>query len=197
MKKFIFVLMVAILTSVSDMNAANGAESGNTADKDSGDPSSGGQIVIKSEQKSAFKGFLYKFWGKLRAISPSASANKEHRSVATAGVRGAETTTSVISPYWKDDNSEDPEYIKELEEFSKAQQLAEEGDLEGAVTALSSFINEYSNSDYRANAQFALGMSYGGLGKNAESVSAFQDFVNDNPKHPLVDDAKKVMAQLR
>lgn len=140
---------------------------------------------------------MYKFWGKLRAISPSASAVRNTRSVATAGVRGAETTTSIISPYWKDDNTEDPEYMKELAEFTKAQQLAETGDFQGAVTALSNFIEEYSDSDYRANAQFALGMSYGGLGENAKSIDVFQSFVNDNPKHPLVGDAKQVMTELR
>lgn len=52
MKKFISVLLVSLLASVSDMNVANGAESGNAATKDSGN-----QIVIKKEKKSAFKGF--------------------------------------------------------------------------------------------------------------------------------------------
>ena len=187
MKKVIYVFLLAFLSNglvAVPVNAADDDSASNSA------------VIVKSEKKSVFTGFLNRVWGKLRAISPRA-ASKNTRSVATAGVRGAETTTSIISPYWKDDNTEDPEYIKELEEFTKAQQLAESGDLTAAVSALSSFIDNYSDSDYRANAQFALGISYGGLGQNPESVNAFQNFVNDNPRHPLVGDAKQVMAELR
>ena len=187
MKKIICMLMVALLPNISIMMPVNAAG----ADKTSNDA-----VIVKSEKKSVFKSFLYRAWGKLRAISPR-PATRSTRSVATAGVRGAETTTSIMSPYWKDDNTEDPEYLKELSEFTKAQQLAENGDLPAAVTALTSFIEDYSDSDYKANAQFALGISYGGLGKNAESINAFQNFVNDNPKHPLVGDAKQVMVELR
>lgn len=185
MKKLLTVVLLAFVSNVAMISPAYSADSDN------------GAVVVKKEEKSAFKGFFYKVWGKLRAISPTAATNTKRSSVATAGVRGAETTTSIISPYWKDDNTQDEDYVKELAEFTRAQQLAEEGDLEAAVDALSSFINTYDKSDYRANAQFALGVSYGGLGKTAESVSAFQDFVNDNPKHPLVDDAKQVISELR
>lgn len=187
MKKILCVFLVALLPNLSIVLPVNAAGA---------DQASNNAVIVKSEKKSVFKGFLYKMWGKLRAISPR-QPTKNTRSVATAGVRGAETTTSIISPYWKDDDSANPEYLKELNEFTKAQQLAESGDLPAAITALSSFIDDYSDSDYKANAQFALGISYGGLGKNTESVSAFQSFVNDNPKHPLVDDAKQVMAELR
>jgi len=185
MRKLIFLIVAAVLVNVSYVNIANSADSKNEA------------VITKSETKSVFSGFMNKLWGKLRAISPKASAVQNTRGIATAGIRGAETTTSIISPYWKDDVTEDPEYIKELNKFTKAQQLIEDGDLKGAVTALSSFIQEHGNSDYKANAQFALAMSYGGLGQKAESVNAFQSFVKDNPKHPLVDDAKKVMAELQ
>lgn len=187
MKKFICMLLVALLPNISIMMPVNAAGA---------DDASDGAVIVKSEKKSVFKGLLYSMWGKLRAISPR-TATRDTRSVATAGVRGAETTTSIISPYWKDDNTEDPEYLRELTEFTKAQQLAENGDLPAAITALSNFIESHSDSDFKANAQFALGISYGGLGKNAESINAFQDFVDDNPKHPLVGDAKQVISELR
>ena len=187
MKKFICVLLVALLPNVSIVMPVNAAG----ADKASNEA-----VIVRSEKKSVFTGFLSRMWGKLKAISPT-PARRSTRSVATAGVRGAETTNSIISPYWKDDNTEDPEYIKELTEFTKAQQLAEVGDLPAAITALSSFIENHGDSDYKANAQFALGISYGGLGKNAESINAFQAFVKDNPKHPLAGDAKQVMSELR
>ena len=154
------------------------------------------QFVVKSEQKSAFKGLLYSVWGKLRALNPT-KTRKRQRSVVTAGVRGAETTESPINPYWKDDKTNDKDYIKELESYTTAQQLAEDGDLNGAVKALSAFLEDHENSDLKPNAQFALGVSYGGLGQNQPSIDAFEAFVSDNPKHPLVADAKHVIAELK
>ena len=184
MKKLMCVLLVTLVPYLSVMTTAVAAESNNDS------------VVIKSEERGVFKGFLYRFWGKLRAISPR-TASKSRRSVATAGVRGAETTNSIISPYWKDDNTDDPEYIKELTEYSKAQQMAEDGDLPGAVAALNSFIDNHATSDFKPNAQFALGISYGGLGKNNEGVNVLKNFVNDNPKHPLVGDAQQLITELR
>ena len=184
MKKLICILLVSLVPYLSAVTTVSAAGTNNDS------------VVIKSEKKSAFKGFLYKFWGKLRAISPRA-ATRSTRSVATAGVRGAETTTSIISPYWKDDNTEDPEYITELSEYSKAQQMAEDGNLQGAVKALNSFIDNHASSDFKPNAQFALGISYGGLGNNSEGVNVLKNLVNDYPKHPLVGDAKQLITELR
>lgn len=158
--------------------------------------SAGDQVVIKTEKKSIFKGLLYRVWSKLRALSPKRANRNRNRAVVTAGVRGAETTESLINPYWMDDKTDDPEYIKELTEYTRAQQLAEEGNLQAAVKALSAFLEDYDNSDLKPNAQFALGISYGGLGQNKTSVDALQAFVRDNPKHPLVADAKQVIAEL-
>lgn len=187
MKKIICIFLIVLLPNASVVMPVNAAGA---------DDASNGAVIIKSEDKSVFKGFLYKVWGKLRAISPR-QATRTTRSVATAGVRGAETTTSIISPYWKDDDSGDPEYLKVLNDYTKAQQLAESGDLPAAVEALSNFIEDHGDSNYKANAQFALAISYGGMGKNAESINAFQAFVDDNPKHPLVEDAKAVISELR
>ena len=80
---------------------------------------------------------------------------------------------------------------------SITQQLAENGDLKGAIDALSAFIDKHEDSDLKPNAQFALGISYGGLGQKQGAVDALQAFVADNPKHPLVSDAKQVIAQLK
>jgi TolA-binding protein len=159
--------------------------------------SSNDQVVVNTEQKSAFKGLLYKVWGRLRALSPQPNDKRRNRTAVTAGIRGAETTDSLINPYWKDDKTDDPDYIKELTEYTKAQQLAEDGDLQSAVKALSAFIENHGDSDLKPNAQFALGISYGGMGQNKPGVDALQAFVNDNPKHPLVVDAKQVIAELK
>lgn len=154
------------------------------------------QIVVNTEQKSVFKGLLYRVWGKLRALNPKMNDRNRDRVVVTAGVRGAETTDSLINPYWMNDKTDDPDYIKELIEYTKAQQLAEDGNLEAAVKALSAFVEGHSDSDLKPNAQFALGISYGGLGQKKPGIDALQAFVSDNPKHPLVADAKQVIAEL-
>ena len=154
-------------------------------------------VVVKTESSSTFKGLLYRVWGRLRALNPQLKTNKTRsRSVATMGIRGSETTTSLIEPYWKGDKTDDPEYITELTRYTQAQQYAEDGDLKKAVAALNSFLQEFEDSDLKPNAQFALGISQGGLGDIAASKKTLQVFVDDNPKHPLVADAKQVIAEL-
>lgn len=68
-------------------------------------------VIVKTESKSSFKGFLYKVWGRLRALNPLLKTNKtRNRSVVTMGIRGAETTTSLIEPYWKGDQTDNPKH---------------------------------------------------------------------------------------
>lgn len=154
-------------------------------------------VLVKTESSSSFKGLLYKVWGRLRALNPQLKTNKTRgRSTATMGIRGAETTTSLIEPYWKGDKTDDPEYITELTRYTEAQQYAEDGDLQKAVEALNAFLEEYDESDLKPNAQFALGISQGGLGDIPASKQTLQTFVDDNPKHPLVADARQVIAEI-
>jgi TolA-binding protein len=155
-------------------------------------------VVVKTESTSAFKGLLYQVWGRLRALNPQLKTNKTRdRSVATMGIRGSETTTSLIEPYWKGDKTDDPGYIAELTRYTQAQQYAEDGDLQQAVTALNVFLEQYQDSDLKPNAQFALGISQGGMGDIMASKKTLQAFVDDNPKHPLVADAKQVISELK
>ena len=155
------------------------------------------KIVVKTESSSTFKGLLYRVWSRLRALNPQLKTNKtRNRSSVTMGIRGSETTTSLIEPYWKGDKTDDPDYITELTRYTEAQQYAEDGDLQKAVTALNSFLQEYEDSDLKPNAQFALGISQGGLGDIPASKKTLQMFIEDNPKHPLVADAKQVIDEL-
>jgi TolA-binding protein len=183
MKKLICALTMALVVPALSLAAEQ------VSDSD--------QIIVKTEQKSVFKGLLYKVWGRLRALNPQANNRNRNRTAVTAGIRGAETTDSLISPYWMDDRTDDPDYIKELTEYTKAQQLAEDGNLPAAVKALSAFIENHGDSDLKPNAQFALGISYAGLGQNKAGVDELQLFVSDNPEHPLVADAKQVIAELK
>ncbi len=159
--------------------------------------SESGSIVVKKESSSIFKGLLYRVWGRLRALNPQLETNKtRNRSVATMGIRGAETTNSIIEPYWKGDKTDDEEYVAELTRYTRAQQYAEDGDLKKAVTELNSFLADYENSELKPNAQFALAISQGGLGEIAASKKTFEEFVDDNPGHPLVADARQVISEL-
>jgi len=157
----------------------------------------GADMLVKSESKSAFKGLLYKVWGRLRALNPQLKTNKtRERTVATMGIRGSETTTSLIEPYWKGDKTDDKAYVEELSSYTRAQQFAEDGDLKKAVTELNAFLGKYDDSELKANAQFALGVSQGGLGDVAASKRTLQAFIEEYPKHPLAADARQVIAEL-
>ena len=159
--------------------------------------SESGSIVVKKESSSIFKGLLYRVWGRLRALNPQLETNKtRNRSVATMGIRGAETTNSIIEPYWKGDKTDDEEYVAELTRYTRAQQYAEDGDLKKAVAELNSFLADHENSELKPNAQFALAISQGGLGEIAASKKTFEEFVDDNPGHPLVADARQVISEL-
>lgn len=154
-------------------------------------------IQQAEEKKSVFKGLLYKVWGKFKAMNPKKD-NREVRSVAvTAGIRGAETTSSILQPYWKDDKTSDQQFIQQLDDFAQAQSLVENGELQQANEAFGGFIQSWPASDLRPNAQFAMGMTYGGMGQKAQSIQAFQTFVSEHPQHPLAADAKELIADMK
>jgi len=189
---FVAVLFAAMLIS-SPGYAADDAVAGAPAETGAGSQ----EAVIQTESDSTFKGVFYKVWVRLRALSPSTARPVTPHMAVTAGIRGAETTTSLMQPYWKDDRTNDPEYVKELGEFTHAQQLAEKGDLQDAIKALKLFVDNHGDSDLQANAQFALAVSYGGAGDKAASVATLESFVKQHPKHPLVADAEQVIKELK
>jgi TolA-binding protein len=154
--------------------------------------------IQKVENKSTFKGLLYKVWSKFRSLSPKNTDKAKYKRVAvTAGIRGSETTSSILQPYWKDDKTNDKKFVQQLQDFAHAQKMVDGGDLPGASQAFSSFMESYPDSDLRANAQFAIGMTQGGMGQNSQCVQTFQSFVTDYPNHPLASDAKQVIAELK
>jgi TolA-binding protein len=154
--------------------------------------------VQQTEQQGVFKGLMYKVWNRFRALSPRDDREKpDKKTVATAGIRGAETTSSILQPYWKDDRSSDPRILGQLNAFADAQALVDRGQLQQASEAFKNFIDNYPTSDLRPNAQFAIGMAYGGLGQAQQGAQAFQVFIHDNPDHPLVADARMVMEELK
>lgn len=156
------------------------------------------QVVIKqTDSHSVFKGFFLSVWSKLRAYNPQQRHDAKSKVVYTAGIRGAEATETLIQPYWKGDLTNDVEFQKELKQFTQAQQLMDKGDLQNSAQAFDQFIKQYEHSDLLPNALFAKSLSYAGLGNINEASLAMQQFVEDNPNHPLINDARQVLQQLK
>jgi TolA-binding protein len=72
----------------------------------------------------------------------------------------------------------------------------DQGKLDEAVSRFDEFLQRYGDSALRPNALFGKSLCLAGLGKQAESLAIMQQFVDENPGHPLVDDARKVIDQL-
>lgn len=156
------------------------------------------QVVIKqTETHSVFKGLFLSVWSKLRAFSPHQRQTAKATTVYTAGMRGAEATETLIKPYWKDDLSQDEAFQKELKQFSQAQQLMDKGDLKASAKAFDRFILQYGNSHLLPNALFAKSISHAGLGHKSEAKTTMKQFIELNPNHPLIADARQVIEQLK
>ena len=151
--------------------------------------------IIQVENKSAFKGLFYKIWTKFKTMSPK-KERKIQAVTATAGIRGAETVSTILKPYWKDDKTANKQFMQQLEDFAQAQAMAEKGNLSEANSAFNGYIEKYPDSDLKPNAQFAQALTMAAMGKKSESVKSFNVFIQTNPDHPLVADAKAVMAEL-
>jgi len=155
------------------------------------------QPAEKLESGNVFKGFLQKVWGKFKSLSPKDPRQTRKVVVATAGVRGAETTSSILEPYWKDDQTSDEQFLQQLQAFASAQEQIDKGELASAVTSLQAFMTQWPSSSLKPNAEFALAMAYGGQGDNQKSIQVFNQFVQEYPEHPLVADAKSVIQALK
>jgi len=151
--------------------------------------------AVLAEKQNAFKGLFYKVWSKFKSLSPK-KENEVRKVAVTMGVRGAETTSTILEPYWKDDKTNDKQFMQQLEDFAQAQTLADKGDMANSNKAFNGFIDKYPQSDLKPNAQFAEALTMGAMGKALESKRSFKVFIDENPEHPLVSDAKQVMQEL-
>jgi TolA-binding protein len=153
-------------------------------------------IIKETETHSVFKGLFLSVWSRLRAINPQQRQSAKSSVVYTAGIRGAEATETLIQPYWKGDLTNDENFQKQLKKFSQAQQLMDKGDLQGSAGAFDDFIKQYGDSNLLPNALFGKGLSYAGTGNNSEATSAMEQFVDANPNHALIEDARQILEQL-
>ncbi len=152
----------------------------------------------KAQPESRFKGAVFDALRNLSAMLPKQNnRNADPRQSATMGIRGSETTASLINPYWKDDKADDPAFQAEVHDYSAAQQLLEEGQLKEAETAFNAFIQAHPASDLLPNARFGLGLALAAQGDKKKGGEAMTAFARDYPQHPLAADAQKVAAELK
>jgi hypothetical protein len=152
--------------------------------------------IVETQSHSVFKGFFQLVWARLKSLNPNMKESANSEVVYTAGIRGAESTDTLLKPYWKGDMTQDEEFQAELRQYSLAQLKMDRGELESAVKSYDSFLDAYAQSNLRPNALFGKSISLAGLGETQQSLSTMQLFVSENPNHPLHDDALKVIEQL-
>ncbi|MEM7208338.1 MAG: tetratricopeptide repeat protein [Pseudomonadota bacterium] len=180
-RNVLFYLLIAFSVPLG-LGLANASDSGtNTAS------------VVKSED-DPMKSMFYKLWNKIKGVSPQVeTAGTEGDITLTAGIRGSEATEDLLSPYWKNDLSQDPDYVNEISLFSQGNRLAVDGNLEKAIVAFESFLKNYPQSDLLANAQFALGVAYSQSGEQGQAVKVLSEFIDNHESHILASDARDLL----
>jgi TolA-binding protein len=155
-------------------------------------------VVQQVEPDSALRKLLDQIWARLRAIGPhQVTGSAAQGNAQVAGVRGAESTSSQLDPYWKGDRAADPAYRRELEAYGQAQALVEKGDAAGAARGFEDFVAAYPAGALKINARFALGAAYAAAGQKEKSLATLDAFLRDYPAHPLGGDARRLSELLR
>lgn len=154
-------------------------------------------IIQETQTHNVFKGFLLNIWGKFKAFNPHNKQIAKSNTVYTAGIRGAESTGTLLRPYWKDDLTQDPIFQKELKLYGEALVYLDSGDLKQANRSLSVFLETYPKSSLKPNALFGQAISYAGLGDKTSASTALELFVKDYASHPLAADAAALLKQLK
>jgi TolA-binding protein len=153
--------------------------------------------LTESSSHSVFKGLFRSVWAHLKSLNPTQKQSAEASKTYVAGIRGAEATDTLLTPYWKADLTQDENFQMELGKFSLAQHKMDKGDLPAAVELFDDFLDEYSNSSMRPNALFGKSVSLASIGQNEQSLLVMRQFINENPNHPLVGDARQVIDALQ
>jgi TolA-binding protein len=153
----------------------------------------GTTTINETSSHSVFKGLFKTVWAHLKSLNPTQKQSARSNQTYLAGIRGAETTETLLQPYWKADLTQDENFQAELERFSLAQYKMDQGDLEAAVALFDGFLNQYEASDMRPNALFAKSISLANIGQRRQALAVMRQFVDENPNHPLLADARQVI----
>jgi TolA-binding protein len=151
----------------------------------------------ESSSHSVFTGLFRSVWAHLKALNPTQRQSAKSTHTYAAGIRGAESTDTLLQPYWKADLAQDEDFQEELGKFSQAQHKMDKGDLPAAVELFDDFLNEYAQSNMRPNALFGKSVSLASIGQNERSLIVMQQFIDENPNHPLIGDARQVIGTLQ
>ena len=152
--------------------------------------------INETSSHSVFKGLFKSVWAHLKSYNPTRKQSAKSTQTYVAGIRGAESTDTLLKPYWKADLTQDKRFQAELEDFSQAQSKMDEGKLEAAVQLFDGFLSTYRQSAMRPNALFGKGISLAGIGQKQQSRAIMRQFIDENPNHPLRKDAGQVIKQL-
>ena len=153
--------------------------------------------IVETSSHSVFTGLFRSVWARLKSLSPARKESARAQVLYTAGIRGAEATDTLLKPYWKNDLTQDEAFQAELQSFSLAQIKMDQGELQAAVEFFDGFLQEFGQSALRPNALFGKSISLAGIGQSEQSLAAMQQFVDENPNHPLIEDARKVIEELQ
>lgn len=157
----------------------------------------GTSTFVVADSHNVFTGLFQTVWAHLKSINPPQRESARSEILYSAGIRGAETTDTLLQPYWKGELSRDRHFQDELSSFNLAQTRLDQGDLEGAARLFDGFLREYEHSALRPNALFGKGISLAGSGKTEQSLTTIRQFVEENPRHPLTGDARLVIDELQ
>lgn len=187
MNKRIVIACLTLLLPISGVCADSSKEQG-----------SNGVTIERVEDSGAFSGVFSRFWSKMRNLSPRLMANSADGRGQTqvAGIRGNETTESLLAPYWKSDLENDKEFTAELDALSKANTMADSGDFAAASKAYDEFLDNHPNSKLKPNVQFASAITSGAMGNAAKGKATLQSMIEESPQHPLATDAKELLTQM-
>ena len=177
-KTSITVCLVAFLTLATPVGAQENA------------------TIVETETHSVFTGLFRSVWAQLKSLNPKNGGDASAEVIYTAGIRGAESTDTLLKPYWKGDLTRDEAFQAELQQYSLAQLKMDRGELEAAIVQFDGFLEQYADSSLRPNALLGKGISLAGIGNKQQSAATLRLFVDEYPNHPLADDAGKVIESL-
>lgn len=152
--------------------------------------------VQRTDDRSGLQTMLDELWSKLRQYGPKVSGREAEKTTLVAGVRGAESTTTSLEPYWKGDKTRDPAFIAEVTAMNAAQALAERGDYPAAAAAFEKFTRDFPASSLKPNAEFAQALALSSSGDRVRGLARLRSFAEQHHSHPLAADARRLIGQL-
>ena len=75
--------------------------------------------------------------------------------------------------------------------------MLDQGELEQATSLFDDFLRKFGASALRPNALFGKSLSLAGTGNTGQALVVLRQFVEENPRHPLVKDAELIIDELR